>query len=324
MVNRPKSDMRTIIFVSHAHEDEAFASAIKTWLEDNLNDSFDFIDVFVSSNRASVPIGAIWFDTLRKNLNNAAICLCLVSPHSIERRWLYFESGATFFKQVPVVPVCLGGVRIKDLRPPLFFSRAIELPSQEGETSLMEMIAKKANRKKLPENPTALQLPEFTYSLSSEFQFGLENLASYESSFKGRNIWVISTDLGLDVVNGPMAGPVSSNLSRGVSYTYFVPRKDDLKATIESIEQAYGESNIPPKFIYLRPDYFDIIETNITIYNPIAGIGAPTEVFFELPVDSDPKERRWIKMDAVLAGRLVSRVRKIIEEGKVNESPITG
>lgn len=308
---------KTIVFVSHAHEDAPFASAIKAWLEENINITYDFIDVFVSSDKASVQFGEVWFDKLRENLKHASICICLVTPHSIERRWLYFESGAAFFKDVPVVPICLGGVCVKDLQPPFYFSNALELPSEDGELSLMRLVAQKTMRKDLPEKPTRLSLPEFRYTTSSDWQLSVDSLAALERTFSGRAIWVVSADLGLDVVNGPMAGPVSHNLGRGVTYTYLVPNKGELKTTIDSIKAAYHESNRSPTFVYLGPDYFGIAEMNITIYNPIAGVGAPTEVFMELPIDSDPRERRWIRMDETLAKRLVARVRPLIEETQV-------
>lgn len=311
---------RTVVFVSHAHEDAPFAAAIQDWLEKNINVGFDFIKVFASSNKASVQVGDVWFDKLRENLKRSSICICLVTPHSIERRWLYFESGAAFFKDVPVVPICLGGVGVRDLQPPLYFSNAVELPSEEGELNLLMLVAQKTCRKDLPERPTRLRLPEFRYSASSDWQFSVESLAALERTFTGRTVWVVSADLGLDVVNGPMAGPVSDNLSRGVSYTYLVPNRDELKTVIESIQTAYHESNRSPKFIYLRPDYFGLGEINLTIYNPIAEVGAPTEVFMELPIDSDPRERRWIRMDETLAKRLVARVRPLIEEPNLGGS----
>jgi hypothetical protein len=315
MAPKKEPNRKTIVFVSYAHEDAPFASALKDWLEDSLLGS---INVFVSSHRANVQYGDVWFDNVRENLRRAAICICLVSPHSIERRWLYFESGAAFLKEIPVVPICLGGVKIKDLQQPLNFSEALELPDQEGESSLLTMVAKAANLKP-PQKPNALSLPKFDYFLSSDLQFSEENLAAYERSFEGQAIWVVTANLDHDVLNGPMAGPVTYNLERGVTYTYVVPRKDDnkLKADIESIKNAYNQRKIPPEFVYLKSEYFDIIETNITIYNPIANLGRPTEVFFELPIDSDPKKRRWIKMEDTFAKRLVVRMRPLIEETKV-------
>lgn len=313
---------KTIVFVSYAHEDAPFASAIKAWLEENLNDRADLIDVFVSSHRANVQYGDVWFDNLRANLKDAKICICLVSPHSVESRWLYFESGAAFLRGIPVVPICLGGVQIKDLQQPLNFSEALELPNWEGESNLMNMVARVAKLKS-PQKPGGLSLPNFNYSLSSDLQFSEENLAAYERSFEGQTIWVVSANLDHDVLNGPMAGPVTYNLERGVTYTYLVPRKDDskLKSDIDSIRNAYNQSNIPPRFVYIKPEYFDIVETNITIYNPIANVGKPTEVFFELPIDSDPKKRRWIKMEDTLAKRLVVRVRPLVEETVSRNSP---
>ncbi|PYS70289.1 MAG: hypothetical protein DMF69_14020, partial [Acidobacteria bacterium] len=244
MVSKQKSEKK-VVFVSHKIEDAPFAAAIKSWLEDNLNDRFDFIDVFVSSHKDSVQLGDNWFDKLRESLKNAKICLCLVSPHSIESRWLYFESGAAFFRtgtgkkgdECPVVPICFGGVQIKDLKPPLDLSQAIELPGEEAESNLLNMVVKRTELKPV-KTPEPLKLPEFRYLSTPDWQFSVESLAVYEQGFNGKEIYVISADLGLDILNGPMAPPVKSNLEKGIKYKYIVPQKNELNSIIESIRNA--------------------------------------------------------------------------------------
>jgi hypothetical protein len=303
-----------IVFVSHAHEDAEFATALKDWLERNLNDRMDVIDVFVSSNERSLPPGTEWPRKIRDNLKNAFICICIVSPHSFDSRWLYFESGATYIKGIPVVPICWGGVKKEEIKPPLYFFQALEMPSKAAEKSLMKLVAETAKLKP-PRNISKLPLPEFQYSVSSNWQFSEQNIAAFEQSVKDESeIWVVSANLDHDAFKGALADAVACNLKRGISYTYVVPQKDDIYPRVDAIKNLHSSSNLPPKFRFVERDEFDnITETNITIYNPVATKESDSEVFIELPIDREPSKRLWARVDKYFSDKIIGRIRNLRE-----------
>lgn len=307
-----KKSTSKIVFVSHAHEDAEFATILKEWLEKNLNDRMDVIDVFVSSNERSLPPGTEWPRKIRENLEEAFLCICILTPHSIDRRWLYFESGATYVKGIPVVPICFGGLKKEQVTPPLYFLQALEMPSKEAEKSLMRLVAEKAGLKP-PRSISKLQLPEFRYSISANWDFSEEHIAAFERSVRDESeIWIVSANLDHDFFEGALADAVASNLKRGIAYTYVVPKKDEIQPRVASMRKLYSSHNHPPEFKFVEHDKFDnITETNITIYNPTATEESGSEVFIELPIHREPSKRRWARVDKHFSDKIIGRISKL-------------
>ena len=79
--------MKPQIFISHAHQDADFANALRKWIDDALLAGVEF---FVSSDQESIPLGSEWASRIRDALAKSSIMLVLVSPKSMNRRWLYF------------------------------------------------------------------------------------------------------------------------------------------------------------------------------------------------------------------------------------------
>src|ERR1700753_2454440 len=106
----PNRSHKRIIFLSHVHEDREQARAIKKWIEKNLP---NVIEVFVSSDDSSNPPGADWSRNVRKNLERAELALCLISPNSLDSRWVHYEAGAACLRRksggggnTPATPTC--------------------------------------------------------------------------------------------------------------------------------------------------------------------------------------------------------------------------
>jgi hypothetical protein len=129
------------VFLSHAHEDADFANMLRSWIDDTLLGAVGF---FVSSDRTSIPLGSEWANRIREALAQSSLLLVLVSPTSMSRRWLYFEAGAGYIRNIPLVPVCIAGMELRSLEPPLSFFEAIQLPGKEAELRLMALIASSA------------------------------------------------------------------------------------------------------------------------------------------------------------------------------------
>jgi hypothetical protein len=143
------------VFVSHAQEDADFANALRTWLDDAVLGGVAF---FVSSDRGSIPLGSEWASRIRTALTHSNLMLVLVSPASAERRWLHFEAGAGYSRGIPVVPVCVAGMRLPSLAPPLSMLEGVELPGEQGQGRLLQLVAESAALR-VPAGPPALVLP---------------------------------------------------------------------------------------------------------------------------------------------------------------------
>jgi hypothetical protein len=147
--------MKPQVFISHANEDADSAQAIGNWLETTL---LGGVRCFVSSGD-SIPLGQPWLDRIQSALGDAAIVLVLVSRESASRPWIHFEAGAGFSREIPVVPICIAGMKAGDLEGPLSVLQAIQLPSPESEHKLLALIAQRADLRP-PSAPPPLELSQ--------------------------------------------------------------------------------------------------------------------------------------------------------------------
>lgn len=151
------------IFISHTKDEADFAESLSTWFKNILDKQ---IRVFVSSdNGESIPLGSEWLEKIKESLKSTNIILVLVSHKSIEKKWIHFEAGAGYIRNIPVIPVCIGGITAKELPDPLNFLQAVELPNDKNELALIKKIIKITNLN-LPESfkkfleLNKLQLPD--------------------------------------------------------------------------------------------------------------------------------------------------------------------
>lgn len=133
------SSAKPIIFVSHAARDVEIANRFKIDLEKHF---LGLCDVFVSSNLDSINPGDEWVEQIKYSLANCSMMIGLISPTAISRGWIYFEFGAAWLKNIPVVPVCHSGLSRNTLVPPLSLFQAIDLSDELHLTYLYGMIAK--------------------------------------------------------------------------------------------------------------------------------------------------------------------------------------
>ncbi len=99
---------KPIVFISHITEEETIVGILKKHIE---NDFLGLIDVFVSSDKASIKVGDKWLNRIDEALKTAAIELILCSEDSVKRPWIHFEAGACWVKGIPVIPICHTGMR---------------------------------------------------------------------------------------------------------------------------------------------------------------------------------------------------------------------
>jgi len=102
------------IFISHAAVDEEIARCLKHYIEQ----AFPEQRVFVSSDPEDLKPGDEWVVKILAALEGAKCILALTSERGLGRKWVWFESGRTWFSQLRLVPCCVGKVRKGNLPPP--------------------------------------------------------------------------------------------------------------------------------------------------------------------------------------------------------------
>jgi hypothetical protein len=128
-----------LIFISHAAIDREIALSIKSWL----GQSSPMAEIFVSSDPEDLPLGDSWVETILVALKGAALVLALTTERGPSRRWVWFESGRTWFSGVPCIPCCLGKVRKSELPAPFHTLSSVNLDEIADVRRLMSECARK-------------------------------------------------------------------------------------------------------------------------------------------------------------------------------------
>lgn len=92
------------------------AAALKKLLDASF---MGMMEVFVSSDPASIHLGQKWLDQISFALKKCAIEIVLASPVALRRQWINFEAGAGWIRDVPVIPLCHSRMTPGLLPPPL-------------------------------------------------------------------------------------------------------------------------------------------------------------------------------------------------------------
>ncbi len=107
---------KALVFISHITTEKEIAIALKVLVEQAF---LGMVDVFVSSDPNSIPMGGRWLDSITDGLKRCDIEIVLASPESVTRRWINFEAGAAWIRDIPVVPLCHSGMTPSALPAPL-------------------------------------------------------------------------------------------------------------------------------------------------------------------------------------------------------------
>jgi TIR domain len=126
-----------LVFVSHAAVDETVALLFKVILET----AFPGIQVFVSSDPEDLRPGDSWVEVILSNLRNAQLVVVLATQRALTRKWVWYESGATWSRGVRVVPCCVGTLRKGGLPPPFSAFQAVNIDEPRDFQYLVNIIA---------------------------------------------------------------------------------------------------------------------------------------------------------------------------------------
>ena len=150
------------LFLSHIHEEAALARVLKKWTQKSF---LGQCDVFVSSDKDSIPAGSKWFDKIGEALAESRIFVVLCSPESLQRPWINFETGYGFAKGVEVLPVCHSGQKKGELPRTLSEFTAVEIGEENFCADYLWGIAKPLGYSEIPDIDGAKMMAELTKAL---------------------------------------------------------------------------------------------------------------------------------------------------------------
>lgn len=180
-------DQSCSIFVSHAAVDEEIACSVKQCIEHVLPEQ----RVFVSSDPEDLKPGDEWVVKILTALESAKCVLALVTERGLKRKWVWFETGRTWFSQVKLIPCCLGRIRKDNLPAPFSGLMAINVDELRGAqalfTALQEQFGTQArtpNYEEFVGTMTRLDLRAEEKNKILEDAFALEIMRDIDSTMK--------------------------------------------------------------------------------------------------------------------------------------------
>jgi len=120
---RGRSSPPRRIFLSHAADDAALAHHVANVLRHGA----DQLKVFVASRAGDIPPGADWLDTIEAELRKADTYVLLLTPRSVQRLWLWYESGAAWMSERAFIPLTAAGLSKGEVPYPLGARQALSL-----------------------------------------------------------------------------------------------------------------------------------------------------------------------------------------------------
>lgn len=130
--------MATQLFISHITEEAGIAATLKARITDDFQVR---LAIFLSSDTESIAAGDEWLTSVGAAVRNSAVFIVICTPVSVTRPWVNFEAGAAWMRDIPVIPVCAGGMRPRGLPMPLAARQGLDLGDAQGLRRLYGRIA---------------------------------------------------------------------------------------------------------------------------------------------------------------------------------------
>src|SRR5882672_1567387 len=96
------------IFISHVEAEKQLASAIESFLREELGWERN-VSVFLSSNIFALTPGEQFAHRIRDEIAGCTVFLMMCSTVSFKSHWIHVEAGAAWVAEKRIVPVCYGG-----------------------------------------------------------------------------------------------------------------------------------------------------------------------------------------------------------------------
>jgi hypothetical protein len=168
-------------------------------------DFIGLVDLFVSSDRTTIPVGSKWLEEITDALNKSELHIVLCSPESVSRPWINFEAGAAHVRKIPIVPICHSGLTPAQLPVPLSEYEGVVISNEEGIKSFYRMIA----------NALGSDIP------TVDFATYVREISSLEVAYNKRRTDLVKDNLGdtgREIVKNPRALCISSPQFRKLGF----------------------------------------------------------------------------------------------------------
>jgi len=129
--------MKPTIFFSHSSLDREPIQLIKEKLQEATGNT---LNIFMSSDGASIPFGKNWLKQIEDALDLCKLMFVWVTPNSSASNWIYFESGYAYSRGIKVVPIGFGGIKLENLPAPLNFLQGFNINSGESLNNIIAVI----------------------------------------------------------------------------------------------------------------------------------------------------------------------------------------
>jgi hypothetical protein len=116
------------VFLSHAAVDGSLAAAVCAEIQKRVPD----IEIFVASQPGHIRTGEKWLDAIEQKLRTGDTYVILLTPASVERPWVWFETGSVWFSDKRISPVLVAGLDANDVPPPLSARQMLNLDQVAG------------------------------------------------------------------------------------------------------------------------------------------------------------------------------------------------
>lgn len=198
------------IFLSHAAADAPVATFLKEELERRLTG----VSVFCSSYPGDIRLGFLWSPEVQRNLQEAGTLVLIATTRSIQRNWVWFESGVFWFDR-PIIICCCGELTPEGLPPPLKERQATRLATEQDFKFLLEQLsqitgASVADAKNTDASAAQLvELERVSQSRGQDEALPIDRFAKIEATRRDKKITSERHDYVLEVKltnlgNGPL------------------------------------------------------------------------------------------------------------------------
>jgi len=159
------------VFFSYSSKDTTIINRIKEAIVNKTNNS---IDIFLSCDGESIPLGANWVAQIEQNLCESVLMFVFISPHSVSSKWIYYESGffSSFLRKGrEIIPVAICGGKLGTMETaPLNMRQGINLSSEIQLNNMLSHINK--------------YIPDQQYLFDLSFtKSDYENIFAYETKY---------------------------------------------------------------------------------------------------------------------------------------------
>jgi len=175
---------KPIVFLSHASINKAPLAELKKLLDIRAAGALEF---FLSSDGESIRFGRNWVVRISDALSRTKLMFVFLSPQSADSKWIHFEAGCAYAKDIQVVPVCLPGIDLNRITPPLGLLQGFNLHSPDAMGNLAR-ICNETFDLKINESFT-----------QADFDAFVRNIAGHGAGFFGDEIFAIE-DISLNLV----------------------------------------------------------------------------------------------------------------------------